>query len=62
VTFKNGDRVTLPSGKTGVILPSEWLMPVHHLVQLDGGSKRWLLREILSAAPVQANYSITHLS
>ncbi|MBW4516018.1 MAG: hypothetical protein KME11_12440 [Timaviella obliquedivisa GSE-PSE-MK23-08B] len=45
--LKIGDRVTTTSGKTGVIIPSEWLMPVHHLVHLDGGSKRWMLRKIL---------------
>jgi hypothetical protein len=46
-----GDRVTLPSGKQGVILPPEWLMPNHELILLDDGSKRWMLREILAAAP-----------
>ncbi len=48
-----GDRVVTPSGKAGVIIPSAWLMPVHHLVQLDGGSKRWMLREILKPALVK---------
>lgn len=47
MTLEIGDRVTLPSGKQGVIICPEWLMPIHHLVQIDGGSKRWVLREIL---------------
>jgi hypothetical protein len=47
------DRVILPSGKQGVIIPPEWLMPNHELILLDGGSKRWVLREILSAAPAE---------
>jgi hypothetical protein len=58
-----GDRVTLPSGKQGVILPPEWLMPCHHLVLLDDGSKRWVLREILSPAPdhiVAVGKMVTH--
>jgi hypothetical protein len=49
--FRVGDRIVTPSGKTGAILPPEWLMPCHHLVQFDDGSKRWMLRELLSAAP-----------
>jgi hypothetical protein len=53
LTLEIGDRVTLPSGKTGVIICPEWLMPVHHLVQLNGGSKRWMLREILKPAQVK---------
>jgi hypothetical protein len=48
-----GDRVTLPSSKQGVILPPEWLMPNHELILLDGGSKRWVLRQILSPASAQ---------
>jgi hypothetical protein len=48
-----GDRIVTPSGKTGAILPPEWLMSYHHLVQFDDGSKRWVLRELLSAAPAQ---------
>jgi hypothetical protein len=51
--MNSGDRVTLPSGKQGVVLPPEWLMPNHELILLDGGSKRWVLREILSAAPAE---------
>jgi hypothetical protein len=51
--FRVGDRVILPSGKTGAIVHPEWLMPNHHLIQLDDGTKRWVLRELLSPAPVQ---------
>jgi hypothetical protein len=51
--MNSGDRVTLPSGKQGVVLSPEWLMPNHELILLDGGSKRWVLREILSAAPAE---------
>jgi hypothetical protein len=58
-----GDRVILSSGKQGVILPSEWLMPNHELILLDGGMKRWVLREILSPAPdhiVAVGKMVTH--
>jgi hypothetical protein len=57
------DRVILPSGKQGVILPPGWLMPNHELILLDDGSKRWVLRQILSPAPdhiVAVGKMVTH--
>lgn len=51
--FNEGDRVILPSGKTGAIVRPEWLMPVHHLIQFNDGTKRWVLRELLAAAPAE---------
>jgi hypothetical protein len=50
------DRVILPSGRTGAIVRPEWLMPCHHLVLLDNGVKRWVLREILSPAPAKIDH------
>jgi hypothetical protein len=51
--FSEGDRVTLPSGQTGAIVRPEWLMPVHHLIRFDDGTRRWALREILRPAAVK---------
>jgi hypothetical protein len=48
--FRVGDRVTLPSGKVGAIVPPEWLMPNHHLIRFDDGTQRWILRELLNPA------------
>jgi hypothetical protein len=46
--LNEGDRVTLPSGRTGAIVRPAWLMLCHHLVLLDDDTKRWVLRELLS--------------
>ena len=41
-------RVQLPSGRTGLVLPSPWLMPLHTLIQLDTtGDRIWVLSELL---------------
>ncbi len=50
MTLEIGDRVTLPSGKIGVIIYPPWLMPCHHLIQFSDGSNLWVLREILNDA------------
>jgi hypothetical protein len=56
--FSEGDRVTTPSGKVGAIVRPEWLMPCHELILLDDGTKRWVLRELLSPAPAKIDHIV----
>ncbi len=54
-TFSPGDRVKLPSGRTGVVVEANRrVMPNHDLVQLDEprdgfSDRQWFLRSILSS-------------
>ncbi|NET32883.1 MAG: hypothetical protein F6K19_12845 [Cyanothece sp. SIO1E1] len=54
--FKVGDRVQLPSGRTGIVQPAPWKMPRHTLVGFPGSrfpgglDKQWVLTEVLQVA------------
>lgn len=47
--FKTGDRVSLPSGKIGAIVETDWDLPLHCLVQFPDGTKFHYMRRILTA-------------
>lgn len=40
--FEPGERVSIPSGKTGTVLPPPWEMPFHELIAFDQGGKAWI--------------------
>ena len=50
--FRVGDRISTPIGNLGTILDPPWEMPLHSLVQIDGGAKIWILNEILKPSDI----------
>lgn len=55
-SFAPGDRIRLPSGRTGTVVDGDRrVMPNHELVQLDEpragfSARQWFLRSILDSA------------
>lgn len=47
-----GDRIITPTGREGVIILPKFDTPLHHLIEFENGAVLWMLRGILSAAPV----------
>lgn len=48
-----GDCVATPTGRIGRIIPPNREMPLHHLVMFDDDHTVWMLKEILSPAPIK---------
>lgn len=52
MTFKTGDRILSPSGRSGTVQPPPWPFPGHHLIQFDTGEIYWIRTELLSALSI----------
>lgn len=57
--WRPGDKVRTPTGRIGTVQQPPWLMPKHQLVEFEGGTKIWILTELLELVERPPNVTPT---